>query len=243
MRALKPILDRPTIQAALCWTAAAYIRLVWHTCRWTIIDGDPPRELLIARRPVIIALWHGRLFMAPYMFGGDTRYFYAMISNHRDGRMISSVVRFLGVGTVSGSTSRGGLAALRQAIRVLKDGNLLGITPDGPRGPRMRASEGIVALARHTGAPIFPVSYSTSRRKVLGSWDRFVVPMPFCRGVVVWGQAITVDPDADAESLERARRAVENALNDTARKADRLSGQPVIEPEGDAAPEPVAAGR
>lgn len=243
MAALKPILNHPRTQAVLCWLVAAYIRLVWHTCRWKFIGDEAPARLQKANQPFIIAFWHGRLFMGPYILHGNMHGLNALISTHRDGRLISQVVHFLGIGTVSGSTSRGGLTALRQAMRIMKLGHSVAITPDGPRGPRMRASNGIVALARLTGAPIFPVSYSTSRRKVLRSWDRFVLPLPFSRGVIVWGPAITVDADANMEALERARIVVEDALNETAEKADELSGQPVIRPESDTALTPATADR
>lgn len=238
---LKRLLNHPAIQAVLCRIVALYVRLVWRTGRWHFEGEEAPKSLSDAGKPLIVAFWHGRLFMAPFALHGDQHGASVMISTHRDGRMISRVVGLLGVSTVAGSTSRGGLTALRQAMRVLRDGNLLGITPDGPRGPRMRASEGVVALARHTGAPIFPLSYSTSRRKVLGSWDRFLLPLPFSRGVFVWGPAITVAPDADSAAMEQARLVVESALNAASERADTLSGQPVIQPAADAILTPASA--
>jgi len=240
---LKRLLGHPATQALLSRLVAGYVRLVWRTGRWRYYGEDAPKSLRDAGKPLIVAFWHGRLFMAPFALHGERRRINVMISTHRDGQMISRVVDLLGVRTVAGSTSKGGLTALRQAIRVLRDGNLLGITPDGPRGPRMRASDGVIALARHTGAPIFPLSYSTSRRKVMNSWDRFLLPLPFSRGVFVWGPPIAVDAGANDTAMEQARLAVENALNEASEKADTLSGQPVILPEHDATLSPLSAGR
>ncbi|MEX2450013.1 MAG: hypothetical protein WD407_04080, partial [Rhodospirillales bacterium] len=103
-------------------------------------------------------------------------------------------------------------------------------TPDGPRGPRMRASDGIVTIARLAGAPIVPVSFGAARRRVLNTWDRFVLALPFSRGVIVWGDPIVIERDADDAKLDEARRAVEDALNAITAEADALCGCAPVEP-------------
>jgi lysophospholipid acyltransferase (LPLAT)-like uncharacterized protein len=233
MRALRPVLGHPLAQTILCWVIASYIRLVWRTGRWTIVDGEGPLALNRNKRPFIAAFWHGRLAMMPYALGGAAQNISVMISNHRDGRMIARAVRFFGITIIAGSTSKGGASAFRSAVRALRDNAILSITPDGPRGPRMRASDGVAVLARFTGAPVYPVAFSTSRRKVLGSWDRFVLPLPFSRGVFVWGSPIAADAENDRETVESMRLKIESALNAVTEKADRLTGQPVVMPAGD----------
>ena len=96
-----------------------------------------------------------------------------LISQHRDGQLIARTVRRFGIASIAGSTSHGGSAALRAILRALKAGQCIGVTPDGPRGPRMRATGGAVDIARLSGVPILPAAFATSRRRVLGSWDRF----------------------------------------------------------------------
>ncbi len=103
----------------------------------------------------------------------------------------------------------------------------------------MRASEGVVDLARLSGVPVVPAAYATSRRRVLTSWDRFVVAWPFGRGVFVWGAPVTVAREADATAREAARQAIEDGLNTVTRRADSLVGQGAIEP----APLPAAGAR
>jgi lysophospholipid acyltransferase (LPLAT)-like uncharacterized protein len=223
----RSFLRRPGAQAVLCWLIVRYIQLVWKTGRWTFTGDDAPRALIDAGKPLIFTFWHGRLLMIPYALGGERRDASVLISTHRDGQVISRVVHYFDIATIAGSTSRGGADAFRKAIKFLRRGGPLGITPDGPRGPRMRASDGVIAIARRTGAPILPVSYSTSWRIVLGSWDRFVLPLPFARGAFVWGAPIHVAKDADRET---ARHALEHALNATAEQADALVGQPAIAP-------------
>ncbi len=104
------------------------------------------------------------------------------------------------------------------------------MTPDGPRGPRMRAGDGAVTVARLSGAPIIPATYGISRRRVLGTWDRFIFALPFGRGGLLWGDPIHVDRGADADALEAARRQVEDGLNAITAEADRLCGCTPVEP-------------
>ena len=109
-------------------------------------------------------------------------------------------------------------------LKRLEAGDCVGITPDGPRGPAMVASIGIVNLARLAGAPIVPIVCATSRRKVLNTWDRFHLALPFGRGVFVWGEPIEIASDLDAAGLEQARLLVETRMNEMAREADRRVG-------------------
>jgi hypothetical protein len=112
-------------------------------------------------------------------------------------------------------------------LKRLAEGECVGITPDGPRGPATVASGGIVNLARLAGAPIVPIACATSRRKILNSWDRFNLPLPFGRGVFVWGEPIEIASDLDAAGIEQARRFVECRMNELAREADRRVGHDV----------------
>lgn len=153
-----------------------------------------------------------------------------LASSHPDGQLIAKTVVNFGIKTITGSTTRGGTAALRGLLGIIKAGECIGLTPDGPRGPRMRVSDGIVNIARLAGVPIIPASFGITRRRVLGSWDRFILAKPFSRGVIVWGEPITIDRDADDDAQETARRAVEEGLNAVTNEADTLCGCTTIEP-------------
>jgi hypothetical protein len=158
-----------------------------------------------------------------------------LISQHRDGQFIARTVSHFGIDTVAGSSSKGGLAALRTLLRTVKGGRCVGITPDGPRGPRMRASDGIVQVARLAGVPVIPCTFSTRRRKVLGSWDRFIVALPFSPGIFLWGQPISVATDSQPAELERVRNAIEDSLNALCLAADARMGHAPMPP----APAPI----
>ncbi len=229
MTPFKKTLRNDTVHRVLCWLGAQYIRFAYVTGRWTVVGGASPRRLWDDGKPFILCFWHGRLLMMPYCW--DRRVPISMlISSHPDGQIIARTVGHFGIRTVAGSKAHGGAAALRTLVRTLKAGGCVGITPDGPRGPRMRASDGVITVARLSGAPIIPATYGISRRRVLGTWDRFIFALPFGRSVLMWGDPIHVDRGADADALETARRQVEDGLNAITAEADRLCGCTPVEP-------------
>lgn len=228
-------------RSAGCWLIAQYIGLVWKTGRWETRHGEIPERFWSAKEPFIIAFWHGRLLILPAMWP-RTATISMLISNHRDGEIISKAIAYFGHGTVRGSAARpgsaknrGGAQALRGMLKVLKANEYVGITPDGPRGPRMRGSDGITTVARMAGVPIIPCSYSAKSRWALNTWDRFIIPLPFTRGVIVWGEPIRIPRDAGAAELDAARLKVETALSDVTNEADDAMGVPRIAPD----PEPL----
>jgi len=209
--------------------AALYLRLVYLTSRFTVIGGVHLTDLTAAGRPFIVAFWHGRMLLMPHLRPPDLN-LTQLSSNSRDGQvMVSTLARF-GIPTVRGSSGRDGLAGLRAMLRVLKSGDSIGITPDGPRGPRMRAASGAITAARLAGVPILPISCAASRRRVVRSWDRLCVPLPFSHGVYVIARPVTVAPDADAAAMEAAREELESRLNAATLEADLVLGLPTVEP-------------
>lgn len=207
-------------------TLAAHIGLVRRTTRWKTVGEEAARGAWAGEKPVIVAFWHNRLAMMPYCWP-SARPFHMLISSHPDGQLIARTVKHFGIETVAGSSTRGGSEALRSLVRLIKSGVSVGITPDGPRGPRMRASDGAIALARLSGAPIVPAAVSVSRRVVLGSWDRLIVALPFGEGAMVWGEPLTVANGADPEVL-RAR--LESELTRVSAEADAMVGHAPIMP-------------
>ena len=229
MRPLKRVLQSETLRRFFCWLASCYIRLVYRTGRWTVVGGEVPKRFWDEGQPFILGFWHGRLLMMPYCWDLG-RTIFMLISQHRDGQLIARTVGHFGIKTAEGSTTRGGAQALRTMVKALNQGDYVGITPDGPRGPRMRASEGIVNVARLSGAPVIPAAFGTTRGRTLSTWDRFLVAWPFGRGVIVWGDPIHVERDAQPEAQETARRRIEDGLNAVTAKADQLSGRSPVEP-------------
>jgi lysophospholipid acyltransferase (LPLAT)-like uncharacterized protein len=230
---LKAITASPFIRQPLVVALALYIRFVHATSRWTVINDELPHALWDAGKPLIGAFWHGRLAMMPY--GWRTKIpLNMLISQHRDGSVITDVIAHFGLRSVRGSSgdkTKGGVQAMLSMAKLAASGQGLAITPDGPRGPRMRANAGVIALARLTGLPVFPISVATSNRRILDTWDRFIVPLPFSRGIFVIGNPISVPRNADAAQIEKARKLIEDELNRVTAESDRLVGAEPIAPE------------
>jgi lysophospholipid acyltransferase (LPLAT)-like uncharacterized protein len=199
--------------------ATLYMRVVRLTGR--LDRPEPPPG-----GPFILATWHSRLFLLSYLRVGD-RPLVALISGNRDGQLISKIARMFGIHNVAGSSSRGGSQAIREMIRLSRDGHSIYITPDGPRGPAMKAQRGIVEIARLTGLPILPAAASTSSGNERNTWDRILVPYPFGRTVVRWGEPIQVGDNSDVETV---CAKVETALTDLQQRVDRACGRPPVEP-------------
>ena len=217
------------VQGLLGGLAAFYVWLVRVTSTWRDENTAATEDAWAGGTPIIIAFWHNRLFLMPYCWR-STAPFHMLISSHADGRLIAKTVKWHGIDTVSGSSSKGGTDALRQMVRLIGSGETVGITPDGPRGPRMRASDGAIALARLSGAVIVPAAAATSGRKVLSTWDRLIVPLPFSRGACVWGDLIAVERESSEAALEQARQRLEESLIAVSNRADAMVGQTVIAP-------------
>jgi len=212
------------------FVAAQYVRLVFWTTRWQVVNGQVLSDLLADGQGVITITWHSRLMMVPIAWPGPKQ-LYLLASRHGDGELIARAMTHFGMIMVRGSTQRagrdrdkGGTAAMRQMLALLKAGHSIGLTPDGPRGPAMRLSEGVIALARLSGAPIIPVTVCTGRYHAFGSWDRFRFALPFSRGAMVFGEPITIYRQIDEHANEAARRHVETALCAVTEQADRLVG-------------------
>ena len=229
MKLGKKIIHSQIAKNFLCFFAANYIRFVYYTSRWKVIRGDIPKRFWDKDKKFLLCFWHGRLLMMPHCWNMK-KPIHMMISKHGDGRFLSDTVAHLGIKTIVGSTSKGGASALRSMVQTVKNGEYVGLTPDGPRGPRMRAQEGIVTIARLADIPIVPISYASTNSRVLGSWDRFIAALPFGRGVFVWGEPIEVPRTTDKFVLEKTRQKVEDAINAVTNEADRLCGLDPIKP-------------
>ena len=230
MSTLRNITRKPAVVAILSWLSARYIRLVWQTGSWRIENAGAASRLVEEGRPFIACFWHGRMLMIPnaWVYSAPVS---ILISQHRDGVFISRTLRHLGVGTIAGSSSRGGGNALIAMVRALKRGEYIGITPDGPRGPRMRVAPGAISAARLSGALLLPVTFAAARSKVLSSWDRFLLPCPFARGIVRIGEPIEVPGDADENRSEELRQELERSLIDLTVTLDMELGRDPVEPD------------
>lgn len=225
----KRVVTASSFQRAVGTLAAWYLRLVWKTSRFVIEPADI-YERAAGDFPLILAMWHGQHFMAPFIKRKGHR-IKVLISRHRDGEINAIAAEKLGIATVRGSGShtgdyhrKGGVSAFREMCETLASGCNMALTADVPKVSRV-AGLGIVKLARMSGRPIYPIAVATSRRRELDNWDRSAINLPFSRGAIVAGAPIWVAADADDADVEMARRAVEDGLNAaTARAYDLVDG-------------------
>ncbi len=166
--------------------------------------------------PIVVAFWHGELLMQPFNYKRlkPKGFVKAIISNHKDGEIITNIVTYLGIGAIRGSSSKGGAKALISTIRELKSGNDIAITPDGPRGPRFSVADGIVAISKKAKAKIVVFNCKPTKYWQMKSWDKFVVPKPF--GTLHF--YVSKPFDIENLELEDAKkliydRMMENAVN------------------------------
>ncbi|KAB2835775.1 MAG: lysophospholipid acyltransferase family protein, partial [Caedimonadaceae bacterium] len=154
-----------------------------------------------------------------------------LISSHSDGQYIANIVGHYGIQTIAGSSSKGGSQALRKILRVLKDGHAVGVTPDGPRGPRFEVSDGIIQMARLSGADIIPVTFAISRRRVLKTWDRLIFALPFSRGVLMYGKPIHLEfsDENEEEKVKSIKKTIKKSLVAVSNEADKMLSQQPIE--------------
>ena len=205
------------VQKSVGVIAAEYLRFVHLTSRTITVPGDI-YERAGSDLPVIIAMWHGQHFMAPFIkkegYKAKT-----LISRHRDGEMNAVAAEWLGVETIRGSGDhgggfhrKGGVSAYLQMLEALAGGYNVALTADVPKVSRI-VGPGIIRLARDSGRAIYPVALASSRRKVFDNWDRTTINLPFSLIAGVVGDPIRVRADATDTELETARLALETTLN------------------------------
>jgi lysophospholipid acyltransferase (LPLAT)-like uncharacterized protein len=168
---------------------------------------------------MLAATWHRNILVAAGIFRDSG--VHVAVSSSRDGEHITAVMAHLGMGpAIRGSSTRGGVTALRGMLRVASDGGALGILPDGPKGPARRVKPGAIAVARLSGRPVLPIGISARPCLRLGSWDRMLVPLPFARVACHFGESVLVERDAAPERREAARQELEAKLDQLTRALD-----------------------
>jgi lysophospholipid acyltransferase (LPLAT)-like uncharacterized protein len=164
-----------------------------------------------------MAFWHGRILPAAFYF--RRRGIVVITSENFDGEWIARIIERFGYGTARGSSSRGGVKAMRQLVQAMQEGKPAGFTLDGPRGPARVAQPGAIWLARETGNPVLPFHLEASGHWTMGSWDRTQIPQPFSTVALAVGEPLEVARDATDAQAEEARLELESRLRELERKA------------------------
>jgi lysophospholipid acyltransferase (LPLAT)-like uncharacterized protein len=200
--------------------ASLALKLVGKTLQ---VEEAVPAELHPRTRPggpIIYAAWHSRLLLGMYVYRDCG--INVLVSQSKDGELLVRALERFGFTATRGSSSRGAISSLKALASVAEAGKDIMIAPDGPRGPREQAKIGVIQLASLTGAPIVPWSWVGNRMKVVNSWDRLRIPLPFSRCVIRSGRAIEVPHDLTHEELEQKRAELEAELHRLAEQECRL---------------------
>lgn len=179
-----------------------YVEIVLRTCDITIEFDKDAEEIVKAQRLCLMSYWHGRIVFFPSFF---TKYgkFAAIVSAHGDGQIVADVIESYGHQTARGSSRKNNISAMRETIRLLRNGVSIHLTPDGPRGPRFKIKGGVMELAKKFNIPVIPNCFSITKGKVLNTWDRFLLPLPFAKVLINIGKPVYATGEKDNERLEK----------------------------------------
>lgn len=207
----RPILRSPMIQWVLMGMVALIIWFIFWTSKHRFTNTKSLKQY--RKKPVVFVFFHGRCAMLSPIIRMARVPAYCVTSRHKDGRMMAQLQRFFGLRAIYGSTSEGGIAVLRQGVRVMRDKNVsMCISVDGPSGPALHVYDGALYFAKMTGAPIVPCCFSASRAWFLRRWDRFLIPKLFGTITCNIGEPIYVDSSLKGEALEQKRQEIEQIM-------------------------------
>jgi len=214
---LKRIRDKIFLFLA-SWIGPAIIYLLGKSLRIDWVGEENLIPIRKTNKNIIYAFWHGRMFILAYSHRWQK--IHILISQHRDGEYITRIIHRLGFVSVRGSTTRGGSKAIFEMCDKVASGYDVGVTPDGPKGPRFKVQPGTIYMAQRSGLPIIPITASAKKRWTLSTWDGFIIPKPFSRAVVMLGEPTHVPSESSPEELERIRIDCERKMQELTEKAD-----------------------
>ena len=197
----------------LALIAVLYIFLVRLTSKITILNQDIPEPFWNNNKPFILAFWHSQLMMISCVWSKNSR-INIIASTHRDGRFGSIIGSFFKLKNIPYS-SKDSKLILKNIYKLVKNNEFIGITPDGPRGPNQKVSEGIVKLASSLQIPILPCGFWSSKNIQLNSWDSFLVTLPFSKCSFVWSNPIKIPSRSGKKQIEYYKKLLEKKINES----------------------------
>ena len=211
MRVLKRFSKTSAGQKLIGFIFYFITKLVSCSIRWEYFEQSKKSKIVDDKNKYIFCCWHNKLFLGPHLLPRN-RIINALQSSHSDGMITSLAFQYLGMNVILGSSKKGGMQAFRKMVKRLQLGESIAITPDGPKGPKEKVKEGIIKLAQITNTPIIPLVWATRKFKIINSWDNFVIPYPFSKGIYSFGRPIYIEKKIDMNKFELERRNLENEI-------------------------------
>ncbi len=233
---IKSLLKKTIIIKTISFFIFIYAQIVGLTSRWNIDNPQKNKELL--KKPAILIGWHARAVMLPFFWRKFTdKPLNALVSPHQDGQIIANLLKLYDIRPIAGSTNEKASQSALEIMRILEKKESIFISPDGPRGPRMRMKKSPIYFASKSGFPIIFATFSTSHALFFNkAWDKTLFPLPFGKGIFTLSQPFYIPSDINEEQMESYRLQLENIANSANFFCDRQSGQIPIEP---AAPDEI----
>ena len=217
MKIKKKIVKNFFTQQLLALVSAIYIKLVALTSSIIIKNIESPKFYWRNNKPFILAFWHSQLMMISYCWNSETK-INILASGHSDGRFGAIVGKYFKLNNIPTSSNEKSIS-LKPVFTLLRNSQYIGITPDGPRGPNQKVSEGIIKISKATQVPIIPVGFASSKYKTLKSWDSFLITKPFSKSAFVWGKVIAIPKNCTNNEIEEYKNILEKELNICVEKA------------------------
>lgn len=233
---MKSLLRSQPVTLLLSRLIWAWMSLVARTVRWRVEGEEAARVGWAGNKGIVVTAWHSRIMLLPTgwilhikHWHGSTKKGAMLISLSRDGEAVARAIDYFGLSSIRGSGAnkkkagkdKGGIRAVAEAIRLLRSGTGVCITPDGPRGPAEIVSPGAIMIAMRAEVPILPYALSVRPARRLATWDRFIIPFPFTRGAIVYGEPLPVSRNADPQHLQAE---LQKRLDAATQRADMLAG-------------------
>ena len=212
-------------QLLVSFLGSMYVLFVYKTSTINLKNRKNIESLFKKNESFIYAFWHDQLLMCPLTWQSELE-IKVLISKHRDGDIIAKLISNLGFKAIRGSThksgktrNKGGLLSARQMIKSLKKGISIGISPDGPKGPRHKVSDGILSISRLSNSPILPVGIGFKKKWVLSTWDKFIIPKPFNQITIIWGEPLPALKNE--KNTKRIKNKLESTMYSLTQRANR----------------------
>ena len=219
MKIKKIILKNIFVQHLLAFITSIYIYFVRFTSKIIIENSSSPNYFWKNNKPFILAFWHSQLMMISFSWKISHK-INILASGHSDGRFGSIVGKYFNLKNIQTSNKNKDIS-LRPIFKLLKENKYIGITPDGPRGPKEKVSEGIIKIAKTAKVPIITVGFCSSNNLKLNSWDSFLVTLPFSKCSFVWGEPIQISQDLNEKKIQYFQELIQNNINQCIEKAKK----------------------
>ena len=217
MRIKKKLLKNIFVQNILGFLTYIYIYLVNFTSSIKFENESIPEQFWNNDKPFILAFWHSQLMMIGFAWKKNKK-LNILASGHSDGRFGAIVGRYFNLNNIQTSNKDKSIS-LRPIFKLLNYNNYVGITPDGPRGPKEIASEGIIRIAKTSKTPIIPLGYWSSKNFILKSWDSFLITLPFSKCSFVWNEPLDIPNDIQENQIQHYKKLLEKKINQSVKKA------------------------